>query len=77
MMFKLYKRYKEAKQATPEENDAAIEAAKARILAASENVSPEPRRFKRRESARYARAAYPIRCVAGVSELRWILESNL
>lgn len=40
-MFKLYKRYKEAKQATPEENDAAIEAAKARILAASENVLPE------------------------------------
>ena len=40
-MFKLYKRYKEAKQATPEENAAAIEAAKARILAASENVSPE------------------------------------
>ena len=40
-MFKLYKRYKEAKQATPEENAAAIEADKARILAASENVSPE------------------------------------
>ena len=40
-MFKLYKRYKEAKQAPPEENAAAIEADKARILAASENVSPE------------------------------------
>lgn len=41
MMFKLYKRYKEAKQATPEENAAAIEAAKARILAAGEGESPE------------------------------------
>lgn len=40
-MLKLYKRYKEVKQATPEENAAAIEADKARILAASENVSPE------------------------------------
>lgn len=40
-MFKLYERYQKAKRATPEENEAAIEAAKARILAASENVSPE------------------------------------
>lgn len=40
-MFKPYKRYKEAQKLTPEERQAAIESDKARILAASENVSPE------------------------------------
>lgn len=40
-MFNLYKRCKEAQKLTHEERQAAIESDKARILAASENVSPE------------------------------------
>lgn len=82
-MFKLYKRYKEAKQATPEENAAAIEAAKARILAAGEDESPEFEMiFRDALSAkdnrvRYVLAAYPGGSISVAAPLFYVLADCL